>query len=362
MSKIDEIFSRWIFDSFSVSPEALGLYRIFTALFILCFLLPSTEMYSFLGSIPNDFYAPPPGPMWFFEGFPSEGFFYFLHGILIILLVLLLIGYKTPWVSIFAGVVLLIIKGFFYSLGKINHDLLLALVPIVMSFSGWGKAYSIDSLRQNGKADPGKVESWPLTLLALFIGFMMFTAGFAKLVGGWLYTETQATMGHLFSQYFVKNRQDLLASYILSIDNRIIWELLDYATVIFEIGFLVAIFHPRATKLFVSFAVLFHFSIMITMNISFLPNFLAYAAFLNWILINKNFKKFLPIKFASPVLLTGSFFLIGTAIWLGNSFGIPELESDLRIHEFYILLLALPIAISYVIFQIKDMYIQFMSD
>lgn len=356
MKKISKKFSEWIFDSFSVSPEGLGLYRIFTAFFILFFLLPPTEMYSFLGSIPNDFYAPPPGPMWIFDGFPSEEFFYLLHGILIVLLVFLLLGYKTSWASILTGVILLVIKGFFYSLGKINHDLLLAVVPIVMSFSGWGAAYSIDYFQQKDNFFSRSVNSWPLTLLALFIGFMMFTAGFAKLLGGWLITDTQATMGHLFNQYFVKGRQDLLASYVLNIDSRVIWEILDYATIVFEMGFLVAIFHPRTTKLFISFAVLFHFSVMVTMNISFLPNFVAYAAFINWTILDRIFKRWLSIKFASMVLVTGSFMMMGIVIWLGKSNGIPELNSDLKTHEFYILSLALPVALGYIMYQIKGIY------
>lgn len=355
MNTISEKFSRWIFDSFSVTPQGLGLYRIFTSLFILCFLLPSPGMYELLGSLPDDFYAPPPGPMWLFDGFPSEEFFFISHAILILSLALLLTGYKTFWASISTGLILLVIKGFFYSLGKINHDLLLTIVPLVMAFSGWGAAYSVDAYRQKEKAYTKKVESWPLTLLALFIGFMMFTAGFPKLLGGWLDINTQATMGHLFNQYYGKERQDLLATLFINLDSPIFWEMLDYATVIFEIGFLAAIFHPRTTKLFISFAVLFHFSVMLMMNISFLHNFPAYAAFLNWTLIDNYFKQWSPIRIAPLLALAGIFILAGVVIWLGYSFGVPDLNSDLKIHEFYFLSLAVPIAVGYIIQQIKNL-------
>lgn len=183
MSRFSQTFSDWIFNSFSVTAEGLGLFRIFTALFILCFLMPSVEMYGFLGSLPDDFYAPPPGPMWLFEGFPPEAFLLKLHAVLIILLIALLVGFKTTWTSILIGVILLVIKGFFYSVGKINHDLLLALTPTVMAFSGWGAAYSLDALRNCDEDLNSRVASWPLTLLALFIGFMMFTAGFPNTPG-----------------------------------------------------------------------------------------------------------------------------------------------------------------------------------
>lgn len=348
MKKISQKFSDWIFNSFQVTPEGLGLFRIFAALFILCFLMPSTEMYDFIGSLPDDFYAPPPGPMWLFDGFPGEEFFMALHLTLIVLLVLLLVGYKSQWVSILVGVVLLIIKGFVYSVGKINHDLLLPLTPIVMAFSGWGAAYSVDALRFNRQDQHPRVASWPLTLLTLFIGFMMFTAGFAKLLGGWLQIDSQATVGHVFNQYYGKGRQDLLAGVMLQIESPVFWEILDYITLIFEIGFVIAIFHSKTTKLFVSFAVLFHFSVMVMMNISFVHNFVAYAAFLNWTMIDNTFKEWLPMKLASPAVLTGSFAIIGLVILLAQNYSIPNLESDLEVHEFIILLTALPIAVTYI--------------
>lgn len=344
----DTKFTNWIFNSFSVTPEGLGLYRIFTALFTLLFLLPPTEMYELLGSIPDEFYSPPPGPMLLFDGFPSETIFLTLHSVLIISLFCLLVGFKTFYSSIIAGLMLLAIKGFFYSLGKINHDLLLSVVPIVMAFSGWGAAYSIDSWRRKSENLTKKVESWPLTLIALFIGFMMFTAGFAKLLGGWLYVDSQATLGHLFNQFFVKGRQDLLATQMINFDYRFIWEMLDYATVLFEIGFLLAVIHPRTTRLFVCFAVLFHFSIMMSLNISFLPNFPAYAAFLSWGAIDQRAKQWLNSKLSGPLALVGFFLLLGLVIRVSSRSGFPSLDSDLQVHEFYILLAAVPVAIYYV--------------
>jgi len=110
----------------------------------------------------------------------------------------------------------------------------------------------------------------------------MFTAGFPKILGGWLDPSTQATRGHLLNQYFVRERQELLAEFAVRFDVAVIWEFLDWATIIFEIGFLVAVWKAGWTRLFVCFAAIFHFSTMMTLNIAFLPNFLAYAAFIKW--------------------------------------------------------------------------------
>lgn len=345
-------FSYWIFNSYQPTKEGLGLYRIFSALFILFFLLPSVEMYQFLGSLPSEFYSPPPGPMLIFDGFPPEIVFYILHSVLIIALLCLLLGFKTPVASITTGMVLLVIKGLFYSVGKINHDLLVVALPMVMAFSQWGAAYSIDSLRDKSNKEP-KVYGWPLVLLALMIGFMMFTAGFPKILGGWLYWDTQATFGHFFKQYFLNSRQDLLANYALQIDNRFLWEFLDYGTVIFEAGFLLAILTPRTTRLFVCFAVIFHFSIMMMLNIAFLPNFLAYAAFLDWSLIHRKIQQWFSGRY-SPVMVIGAFFIfISAVILVGRQYNIPELHSDLTIQEFYLLLAALPIAVIYIMYQVR---------
>ncbi|MDZ7720690.1 MAG: HTTM domain-containing protein [Balneolaceae bacterium] len=346
-------FSNWIFRSFSVTPEGLALYRIFTSLFLLAFLLPSTGIYSFLGSLPQDFYNPPPGPMAIFQDFPPEIVFYILHFFLVASLISLLIGFKTKFVSLSTGVIILVLKGLFYSVGKINHDLLIAVVPMVMAFSGWGKTYSVDAFLNSKKIVDNKVQSWPVVLLAFMIGFMMFTAGFPKILGGWLDVGTQATYGHYFKQFFLNGRQDLLAEYAIYVENKIAWELLDYGTVLFEAGFLLAILHPKTTRIFVCFAVIFHFSTMMLLNIAFLPNFLAYAAFLNWSAIHNKIKeKFPSQRYASIVLLVIFFVMVLGIVFVADYLSIPALSSDLRTSEFYILLIALPIALYYLSSQI----------
>lgn len=345
MRLLKKLSSRsWIFNSFRVTAEGLALYRVFTALFILSFLLPNMEMYEFLGGLPDDFYTPPPGPMWLFDGFPTATVFNLLHAVLIISLISLLVGFRTSYASILTGVILLIIKGFFYSVGKINHDLLVAVVPIFMAFSSWGAAYSVDSYYQ---ISDKKVYSWPLTLLALTIGFMMFTAGFPKLLGGWLSIDSQATLGHFFKQFYINSRQDLLAETLINYDNRFFWELLDYGTVLFEIGFLVAVFRPLTTRIFISIAVIFHSSIMMILNISFLPNFVAYAAFLNWPLITNKLKDWIPARFGPLLGICGGFGLLWMAIVLGRQLNFPELNSDLTIPEVYILMIALIVVLAY---------------
>ena len=277
----------WLFHSYRISTEGLALYRIFVGLMILYFLMPPFSIYSYIGQLPSDFYTPPPGPMMLFSGFPSAITLQLLHLLLIRSAGALLVGYRTRLSSLLTGLLMLTLKGFIYSVGKINHDLMISLVPLLFAFSNWGGAWSIDSLqasKRNGRQ--GRItereQGWPLVILSLCIGFMFFTAAFPKVLGGWLDPTTQASRGHFLNQYFPKERTDLLAGFFLGVESPLFWEFLDIATIVFEAGFLLAILHPATTRLFVCMAVLFHFSTMMVMNIAFLFNFVGYAAFLNW--------------------------------------------------------------------------------
>jgi uncharacterized membrane protein YphA (DoxX/SURF4 family) len=353
-------FESWIFDSFSVTPEGLGLYRIFSALFLLYFSLPPLEEYTFLAHLPAGFFSPPPGPMMLFGGFPPLYIFLVIQCLFIVSLICLTVGYSTKTASLAAGILLLVLKGFIYSLGKINHDILLAVVPLVMAFSGWGRAYSLDSLHRVKVKYP--TGSWTITLLALIIGFMFFSAGFPKILGGWLNIHTHAAFGHYLKEYFVVGRTDLLAPYGVHL-NPIIWKCFDYLTVFFEVGFLAAIVHPRSTKLFISLAVLFHFGIMLLLNIAFWPNILAYAAFLRWDLVDDFLKKsvssfnLIPktINRMPPVaiglLLTFVFLL---SRWF-QSYHL--LASDMQMAGIILLCCSVPVAVYYLYTRMKNLFI-----
>jgi hypothetical protein len=346
---MNDRFHQWIFNSFSVTPEGLGLLRIISSLFILFFLIPGqgTGHFAYLADIPSDFFAPPPGPLMLLDGFPSAAVFQFLHTLLLFALFAMLLGYRTRLASIVTGLTILLLQGFIFSVGKVNHEIVVALVPFLMAFSNWGAAFSLDSIR---RGHDSRVESWPVTMLALFIGFMMFTAGFPKILGGWLDPSTQAAQGHLLNQFFVRERQAFLAGYMVQFDNVVFWELLDWATVIFEIGFLVAVINSRWFRYFAAFAVLFHFSTMMTLNIAFLPNFLAYAVFLNWEKIyltnlkmyrrftgkrGERSKKRSVITFSVLIAL-----LFAIIHWLSSG-NVVLADSDLTLHEAVILFFAL---------------------
>jgi len=333
-------FDRWIFDSFTVSARGLALYRIVVALYLLLIIAPGHGSYanfSYLDSVPDIFFYPPPGPMQLFSGFPGFPFFEGLLVLLNLSLVAVLVGYRTRWATLATGLLLLVGYGFNYSLSNLHHNIFLMVLPLVMAFSNWGAALSFDA--RNNRA-PRQVRSWPLVMVALLLGYGMFTAGVPKIIGGWLDPSTYAVHGRFLREYFVIERHDLLAPFFIDVTNEVLWETLDVATVLYEIGFLFAILHPFTTRLFSVFSIVFHTAVTLILNIAFLPNLIVYAAFVPW----HRLANVLPLPEADAtvsqtrttlvlpllVLLGGTafFYVVGSPLlWLNGTTGIgPWLE------------------------------------
>lgn len=337
MPRNTDRFDAWIHETFPVDAAGLGLFRMAYAAFALFIIAPGHDAYTnlvALAELPDAMFAPPPGPMQLFRGFPPV---IVAEGILLLLnlaLAALLIGYRTRLASISTAVLFLLVYGFSYSLGKINHNLLFVLVPIVMAGSGWGGDLSYDA-QFHDRREP---RAWPLMLLAVIVGFAMFTSGFAKLLGGWLDLSTQAAYGHLLKHFFVRGRVDLLAPYAVGLESRTLWEVFDYATVLFELGFLLSISSARSFRWFVAAAVVFHFGIMLILNISFHFNLIVYAAFADWPTMGRWVREYLPsiqlpraMALSFAVLLGTATYLLGSPlIWLDQ---IIPLRSDLLARE-----------------------------
>lgn len=269
------------------NPDGLALLRIFTALFIGLLLVPPAKGGdpAWIASVPPDFFAPPPGPLSWLAGFPPADVVHALRVSAMLSLVAMGVGWGTRSASLLAGITLLALQGLQYTVGKVNHEMVLPLVPLVFAFSGWGARWSVDGLRSD-RARAGSPPSSPIPsavpVLALLIGFMMFTAAVPKLLGGWLDPRSQAVLGHLLNQRIAKGRDLLLSGPAAALDVPPFWELADWATVAFELGFLPAVLHPKWFRGFVAAAVFFHLSTLLMLNIAFLPNFAGYAVFLNW--------------------------------------------------------------------------------
>ena len=110
----------------------------------------------------------------------------------------------------------------------------------------------------------------------------MFTAGWAKYLGGWLSWEQSATLGHVARSYNSRGRQTWLGEWVMGLTNRPLLELLDWAAVGLECAFLVAFLDRRLFRLFVAAAATFHLGVMLLFGIQHISCPIAYGAFVAW--------------------------------------------------------------------------------
>ena len=109
----------WIFGAYAAAPADLALYRIAYAAYALLAVAPVAL---WVDGAPRAFFSPPPGVAALATGFPPAGLLPALNLLLVALLGLLLVGWRTPAVSVATSLVLLWIKSWEYADGKINHD------------------------------------------------------------------------------------------------------------------------------------------------------------------------------------------------------------------------------------------------
>ena len=270
---------RWIFESFALTPRSLGVARIIVASYLVLYRAPEL---GWIGSLPDTFFRPPAGPLRVANGIPSSGVFTVLSVGLSVATVALLIGYHTRIASCCAGLLLFALDGFTYSFGHIHHSgTYLAAVLVIMAASNWGAAYSVDSVRRRDGPEP-MTEAWPLALAALLLGFLMLTSALPKLASGWLDPSTTAVRAHIAHYHVIAPHDGLLGTLPLHSTSNLIWKPFDYLTLLFEVGFVIAIASPRATRLFCATAVVFHFAIFLGFGIDFTASVVAYAVFFEW--------------------------------------------------------------------------------
>jgi predicted DCC family thiol-disulfide oxidoreductase YuxK len=277
---VGERFDRWVNEG-AFTRTALARYRVVYATVVLL-LLPD---FSWLAAFPDAMFDPPPGMMRLADGFPPEAVLWGLEAVVAACLVAVLIGWRTRVASLLLVPVAMVGYGYTYSLGKLDHDILLLLVPPALALAGWGDRMSVDALRRRRRGlpvAPERAEQWPLRLLALLVGLAYVTAALPKLLSGWLDPATQVVRGVELRQYFVDGETDYLAHLFAGLDNPVFWELLDVTTIVFEACMVLAVLSWAGTRLWFAIAAVFHFSVLLMLNIPFWHNTLVYGFVVAW--------------------------------------------------------------------------------
>jgi hypothetical protein len=289
--KLLQWFDSWVLKG-PFTPRDLGIYRI-----LLCLLLiPYAPKLRTLATYPDSFYDPPFGPFRLLQGFPSDFVLSVIEVLAIGLIITTLLGLYTRTSSIALSVVMILGYGFIYSVGKIDHLMVLMIVPAVMSFANWGDSFSIDALKRarpgflRGQASVPTAESigrksqpqWPLRFLAVAIGIAFCTAAGPKVTNGWLSISSQATYGYQVNQDSVKGTPGVLSAMLVDFHVPVLWETLDWITVILEWGIILCVFSWRSWRIGLAILSIFHLAIALSLGIYFIGNVLAYGAFVAW--------------------------------------------------------------------------------
>ena len=262
---------------YCIDANSLGLYRI---LFCLWFILFKPSSYAWIGDVPKAFYQP---PILSFASllntFPDRSFFLFLDTIIALSLFLVAIGFLTRCSTATLLIAQLIGNNFQYSFGKIDHSIFVQCVLLVMLLANWGRALSVDQLIFRTKDNRAR----SIWLLAVFLAFGFFTAGFGKAMH-WIDFDLQTNgfLNWLYSGYYTLDRQRLLAPFAMNARPLWIWEFADITAVIFELGFLLALFRRRSFMIWLWIACMFHLANCLILNISFAHYSICYLAFVPW--------------------------------------------------------------------------------
>ncbi|MCB0768633.1 MAG: hypothetical protein KDC00_14355 [Flavobacteriales bacterium] len=296
-----ERFAQRIRENTWIDTRSLAFFRVLYGLAVLLFLRPS---YAWLEGVPPTFFSPPLLSLAnLFDRFPPKTFFTTLNVLLILFATLLTIGLRTRIAAFGLLSVMIIGNSFHFSLGKVDHPILLLCVLISLSSSDWGEHFSVDALIDRGKATvPNRTTD--LALLATIIAFAFITAGFGKALV-WLDFDfsTGGFLAWLLVKYHSASNTALLATWAVNMPYRWLWEFADIFAVVFELGFFWALMRRKRWIVWVIIWCSFHIVNTLVLNLSFVMNAIVVLAFFPWSQLWAPGSKAQGLKYLALVLL-----------------------------------------------------------
>lgn len=271
LSKIEVYLSFQPMDSFGAS-----LFRIIFASFCLISLVGVFRIDT-LSNYPDFLFNPPISIASFFDKLPNIYILHTLNILNIFFLVGMLVGFKTKWSSILFSCVFYLSTSFIYAFSKIGHQHFIFFTPLIFAFSNWGEKYSLDSTLSFKKTKT--YNTYPL--FVLIIAFSFFTAGFSKLLGGWLDINFQAVRFYVIRDYTFVNRQNVLTEIAVNkVTSKFFWELMDYLIVLIEVIPLFFMLNRKMFRRLMFILATFHVGVYAVMNIPFSIYPLIYTPFI----------------------------------------------------------------------------------
>ncbi|RZA00023.1 MAG: hypothetical protein EOP47_15210 [Sphingobacteriaceae bacterium] len=329
MSGLQTILNKYSPDPYPISTKYLSFYRIlFCSAFIWFVGLPT---YTWLGSVSEYLYRPPEVSLaLLYNGFPSTVFLGVLTVVNIVLFVMMFFGIWCKWSSVLFSFTTILGHTYWYSLGHIDHFVLWMITPALLGLAGWGDYFSIQKQPDPGFDTKSRDENTSIyiQLLALFIGFSMFTSGLQKIGGEWWHWSYEGARYNFVSKAFEFDTRGPLVDEVLHIKSSLIWKAMDYGTLIMEIGFLFAVWKRKVFNYFVVVGLIFHIMVLLLFNIRFFANVIVYLVFIDWKAVDKSLglsklltNRLLYKKFMTAVYSVSSLLFL---YWIWGLFNTPN--------------------------------------
>jgi predicted DCC family thiol-disulfide oxidoreductase YuxK len=140
---------------------------------------------------------------------------------------------------------------------------------------------------------------------------------------------------------------------LLAVESKIVWELMDWGTVLLEAAFFPASLSLRAMRVVCAMAVPFHIGIHLTMEIFFLSSIVAYAAFIEW----KRILAFQPTRWSIGRFVRRRRWLSWWHVLVGGlllvlyyrAFGRPVAAVDTLVVSYMAALIGLVVSVVYLV-------------
>jgi uncharacterized membrane protein YphA (DoxX/SURF4 family) len=275
---------RRIVDFFAVRghPVDLAILRIvvFGALFVVGYGHPNDVRW--FASLPEALFVPPPGWAGLFPFLPLDPTFAAgARWLFLAACFSAMIGFATRPAALLALLTSLYVLGLPQSVGKLNHFHHLWWMAAVLAVSPAGDAWSIDRWRSARPVPaPSVAHGLPIRFTWVFVGIAYFFPGLWKVGICGLDWALGDNLRWIMYQKWIELDGFLP---LVRVDTYPwLYRLGALTTLVFEIGFLPALFFPRIRPFFVITAFLFHQGTWLTMNIGFHELVVCYVAFVPW--------------------------------------------------------------------------------
>ncbi len=247
-----------------VRHDGVALARLVLGLSML--MTNSIPDLGWLADHPRALIDPPPGVPTLLAGMTTAPTVVLFEALLVAFVLLFTAGVGGRHISLAMGVTGILVSGLSFVPGKIDHTIMIWVVPTVFGLCGvdWRSADRVEDGQDQQRRIAGAVfhSVW-------LLGIAYGTAALPKLLRGWLAPDTQASYGHLLLTSQNGSRSGPLTDLAVGVSWRWVWELADWATIVLELGVILLVLRPRWLRPGLGVLAVFHLVNILILGIGF---------------------------------------------------------------------------------------------